>query len=360
MRLIDLFAGCGGLTEGFHLEGYEPVFAVEWDAAAAATYAVNFGSHVVYQDIASIGRSDIPDADVVVGGPPCQGFSQLGTRDPDDPRNHLWLEYAKVVDWVRPRAFVLENVPRFLRSGQFDLLQELTHSGRLLEGYSLSAGVLDAADFGVPQRRKRAFLIGVRDGVASLPLPTHGDQLRQRPLATVRDAIGDIFDTYPEPGPSSLPDAVLPSGISGPFKAREIHLSRKPTPLSLERYDFVPEGGNRFDLPARLLPACWANKPTGTTDVMGRLWWDRPSVTIRTEFFKPEKGRYLHPHYNADDPRDRANRAITHWEAARLQSFPDSFQWCGEKLDIARQIGNAVPPSLAAAVARHIRDELLR
>jgi DNA (cytosine-5)-methyltransferase 1 len=92
---------------------------------------------------------------------------------------------------------------------------------------------------------------------------------------------------------------------------------------------------------------------------MGRLWWDRPSLTIRTEFYKPEKGRYLHPQYDPADPSNRVNRPITHWEAARLQSFPDSFTWCGTKIEIARQIGNAVPPVFAAALARHVRDSIL-
>ena len=118
--------------------------------------------------------------------------------------------------------------------------------------------------------------------------------------------------------------------------------------MSLERYRAIPEGGNRFSLAERrpdLLPRCWANKPTGTADVMGRMWWDKPSPTIRTEFFKPEKGRYLHP---------TADRPITHREAARLQSFPDEFKFYGTKIEIARQIGNAVPPGLAEAVARHV------
>ena len=122
--------------------------------------------------------------------------------------------------------------------------------------------------------------------------------------------------------------------------------------MSLERYRAVPPGGNRFDLAANrpdLLPACWANKPTGTTDVFGRLWWDRPSVTIRTEFYKPEKGRYLHP---------EADRPITHREAARIQTFPDDFEFKGSRIQIARQIGNAVPPSLAETIAKAVRSRL--
>jgi DNA (cytosine-5)-methyltransferase 1 len=134
----------------------------------------------------------------------------------------------------------------------------------------------------------------------------------------------------------------------------DLHLGREPRPLSLLRYDCIPPGGGRFDLPDELLPNCWRNKATGTTDVMGRMRWDRPSLTIRTEFFKPEKGQYLHPQWDPDNPSLRVNRPITHLEAARLQTFPNDFVWCGTKLQIARQIGNAVPVTLATAIARSV------
>ena len=353
--VIDLFAGCGGLTEGFRQEGCEPVFAVEWEEAAAATYAQNFGDHVVCSDIIEIKSSDLPAADVVIGGPPCQGFSQLGTRDPGDPRNLLWEEYARVVHQVQPQVFVLENVPQFLKSGQFEMMVEWTEPGGRLEGYELAHDVLNAADYGVAQRRRRAIVIGSRVGQPTIPPPTHGEKDRL-PWVGLRDALEGV--PY-EAGPSDLPDRSLTDGIPGPFKALELHLSRNPRETSLQRYNSVPPGGNRFDLPEDLLPACWANKPTGTTDVMGRLEWDRPSLTIRTEFFKPEKGRSLHPQWDPDDPTKRVNRPITHWEAARIQGFPDDFAWCGSKIAIAKQIGNAVPVGLSAAIARHVRGELL-
>lgn len=353
--VIDLFSGCGGLTEGFRQQGYKPVYAVEWDASAAATYAQNFGDHVVCGDITEIDEKSMPKADVVVGGPPCQGFSQLGTRDPDDPRNVLWQEYARVVHHVQPAVFVLENVPRFLKSDQFALMQDLTAEGGLLDGYELAFDVLNAADFGVPQRRKRAIVIGCRTASPTIPWPSHGEKVR-RPWMGLREALEGV--PY-EAGPADLPDRKLPNGIPGPFKVPELHLSRNPRELSLKRYDSVPPGGNRFDLPEELLPNCWRNKPTGTTDVMGRLEWDRPSLTIRTEFFKPEKGRYLHPQWEPDDTSRRVNRPITHWEAARIQGFPDDFVWCGSKIEIARQIGNAVPVGLASALARHIKEEML-
>ena len=134
---------------------------------------------------------------------------------------------------------------------------------------------------------------------------------------------------------------------------QDLHIRRHPRSTSLERYRAIPAGGNRFDLQAarpELTPTCWANKPSGTTDVMGRLWWDRPALTIRTEFFKPEKGRFLHP---------TQHRPITHREAARLQTFPDSFTFEGTKVEIARQIGNAVPPLLAERIAIHMSESIL-
>jgi DNA (cytosine-5)-methyltransferase 1 len=203
-----------------------------------------------------------------------------------------------------------------LKSAEFARLR-----ARLEATYDLAFGVLNAAQFGVPQARKRAIVIGTRIGRASLPEPVAERR-------TVRDAIGDLTAT--------------PTG-------RDWHLARTPTPISLERYRAVPPGGNRFDLMrARpdITPACWLRKTTGSTDVFGRMRWDEPAPTIRTEFYKPEKGRYLHP---------QADRPITIREAARLQTFPDTFTFVGSNAQVAKQIGNAVPVVLAQRIAEHVR-----
>jgi DNA (cytosine-5)-methyltransferase 1 len=155
----------------------------------------------------------------------------------------------------------------------------------------------------------------------------------------VRQAIDDL------PAPIGTEISDLPAPLN-------LHFGRNPTPTSLKRYKAVPPGGNRFDLQRNALPLtpqCWIKKVSGGTDLFGRLWWDRPSVTIRTEFFKPEKGRYLHP---------EAHRPITHREAARLMGFPDSFVFKGSKVEIARQIGNAVPPLLGRAIAECVAEIL--
>lgn len=343
IRTVDLFAGAGGLSLGFHLadKGFLPVFAVEHDAAAAETFARNFGCDVYAGDIED--GPSYPDADVLIGGPPCQGFSPLG-RDRDDASraklNTLWEHHVDVVIAMQPKVFIVENVPQFQTSSQFAALLDRLRTHRRLKAYSAAWGVLDAADYGVPQSRRRGILIAVRDHDGDAPFPpppSHGPNSADgTPYATVRDAIRDL------PSRTRGTEPVVDDD------RQHLHFGRRPRPESLERYRAIPPGGNRFDLMRNrpdITPACWLRKPSGTTDVMGRMWWDRPSPTIRTEFFKPEKGRYLHP---------TANRVVSHREAARLQSFPDSFIFEGSKAEIARQIGNAVPPLLGKAIAEHV------
>lgn len=357
--LIDLFAGCGGMTSGFVAEGFEPLLAVEFDLSAAATYAANFGEdHTLWRDIATVRSREIPKARVVIGGPPCQGFSNLGSKDVNDPRNQLWREYLRVVRTADPEVFVIENVDRFMRSQEFELLLAEADHGSLSR-YELSYGHLNAADFGVGQRRKRTIVIGSRIGKIELPKATHarvpGDDLSS--WVTTRERIKSVPEV---PASTALPQSSIEffgEVVPGTFKGLDIHLGRTPTKLSLERYDHVPPGGGRFDLPEHLLPRCWRDKPSGTTDVMGRMRWDMPSHTIRTEFFKPEKGAYLHPQWDAGG-KHRVNRPITHYEAALLQDFPEEFLWCGSKIQIAKQIGNAVPVGLAQAIARHVASHL--
>lgn len=345
--MIDLFAGCGGMTSGFAKHGFKPVLAVEHNLHAAATYAANFGEqHVFWGDIADLLEHELPEADIVIGGPPCQGFSSLGQRRVDDPRNKLWKAYLEVVERTHPKVFVIENVERFRASPEFELLLAESREGVMSE-YELTHGVLLAADFGVAQRRPRTFVIGSRIGRIDLPHPTHAKTPtgRLKPWTTVKDAIGEL------PGRisvTSLPDSqttFFGEFVPGTFKGMDLHFGRKPREMSLKRYKCIPPGGGRFNLPDELLPECWRRKTTGTTDVMGRMRWGTPSLTIRTEFFKPEKGQYLHP---------RAHRVITHLEAASLQDFPENYLWCGSKTEIARQIGNAVPVGLASAIAGQI------
>lgn len=349
---LDLFAGCGGLTEGFtsarDMPGrFVPIAAVELDEHAAATYSANFGSHVFQGDINDwIAAEEMPNGvDVVVGGPPCQGFSALGKRDPDDERNKLWIRYAEVVRAAEPQYFVLENVALFMKSPQYDLLRDELRAGGLLGGYELQAEVVVASDFGAAQKRHRTVLIGRRAGLPEVDI----DAVRSSVIRTVRDAFRPVAGRRPKPDLPEWSERIdVGNGVlqvPGVFETPELHVTRHYTELSLQRFATIPAGGNRFDLPIELQAPCWRTHTRGSGDVMGRLHWDRPSVTIRTEFWKPEKGRYLHP---------VADRAITHMEAALLQGFPPAFRWCGTKVTIGRQIGNAVPVELGRAVARSV------
>jgi DNA (cytosine-5)-methyltransferase 1 len=344
-RLMDLFAGCGGMTRGFVDTGrFDPVFAVEFDPDAAETYELNFGRHIARsphdpeRPAAIEDVEEFPDVDVVIGGPPCQGFSPLNMRGAGLERRGLWFHYVRAIEQARPLAFVMENVPQLLRSAEYADFKEAVEELGL--GYEIDEAVLNAADYGVPQTRRRAIVIGTRAGTPKLPDPTHCDprrsELGRDPWRDFRWAV------------SGLP--LEPTG-------RDWHNPRNPKPISLERYRAIPnEGENRFDLAARrpdITPRCWLDKETGSTDVFGRLWWDRPAYTIRTEFFKPEKGRYLHP---------SEHRPITLREAARCMSIPDDFRLPGpdrqSMTSVARQIGNAVPPLMAQRIADTLLESL--
>lgn len=333
-RLIDLFCGAGGMTLGFTRAGFRSVFAIDADRHAVDTYRLNFGDHVVCGDIRQV--ETFPEADVVIGGPPCQGFSRLGKQTHGRPTdksyegNGLWEEYMRCVEQTQPKIFVVENVSDFFKHFAWEGIQR--EAKRL--GYQLAHAVLMAADYGVPQKRQRAIIVGSRIGRPRLPAPTHQQEVGLFDLPkwrTVRDAIGDL--------------PLTPNNENR-------HDYRNASELSIQRYKAIPPGGNRRDLPDHLNLPCWINKNPksgGSADLMGRLWWDRPALTIRTEFLKPEKGRYLHP---------EAHRSISVREGARLQTFPDDFLFAGSNYQAAKQIGNAVPPGLAYRIALEVLAQL--
>ncbi|MFE4538052.1 DNA cytosine methyltransferase [Streptomyces scopuliridis] len=386
-NVVDLFAGCGGFTQGFHRykpgpEGspFRSIAAVEFDRAAASTYAANFGENTSNE--CEVFPGDIKEwdpspykgrVDVILGGPPCQGFSGLGKENPLDPRNKLWREYVKVVAALEPKIFVIENVDRFFNSPEYRALQGSNKQG-LLRKYTLTEKtILNAADFGVPQARRRAIVIATHNDLPPLgnPSPTHerkdpkkNPELFDTSSLLPWQSVENIFtESATEPLTTSLPERevkLLGEVVPGTYRTSELHIGRNPTALSLARYQAIGAGGNRNDLREKtamidgkevpLSTVSWNRHTSGSGDVMGRLRLNSPSVTIRTEFFKPEKGRYLHP---------TANRPITHYEAAMIQGFPDDFHWCGTKVQIARQIGNAVPIGLSEALAKHIYQHLL-
>lgn len=354
ISVLDLFAGAGGLTAGFHeaSDRFQVSRAIELDTAAAATYqatfGARFGAEVVYNGgIESWLRDeDVPSVDVIVGGPPCQGFSMLGKRDVEDKRNYLWQEYAATILRAQPQYFVVENVAAFAKSQQFRDFTASTQPDGILRDYTFEWDVLNAADFGAFQARKRAILIGRNRDLPAigLPKPTHIGRHR-----TVRKAFAHIDPSVVETKLDGRMKTFFGVEMPGVFRPFELHVGRDYAEISKLRFPEIPTGGNRFDLPEHLKAPCWIGHTKGSGDVMGRLHWDKPSVTIRTEFFKPEKGRYLHP---------VENRAITHYEAAVLQGFPDTHRFVGSKTAIARQIGNAVPVPLGRAIAEHLLEHL--
>lgn len=355
ISVLDLFAGAGGLTAGLYeaSERFHTVGAVEWDEAAAASYEATYGPDLVHAgDIRSwLETHDVPQVDLIVGGPPCQGFSSLGKRDIEDERNSLWLEYARTIRKALPKYFVVENVAEFKKSPQYGLFKEATSRGGLLADYGFEATILNSADFGAPQARRRTVIVGYhRDlGFPGFPVPTHSSDpvgTGLLPHVTVAQALKGV-PRVPDRDHlfESRRTTFRGKEYAGAFRPRELHWSRNYTELSRKRFAVIPPGGNRRDLEAfpELMSPCWTKHKTGAGDVMGRLHWDRPSVTIRTEFFKPEKGRYIHP---------EEHRAITHYEAALLQGFGPDHRFVGSRTDIARQIGNAVPIPLGAAIGR--------
>jgi DNA (cytosine-5)-methyltransferase 1 len=320
--IVDLFAGSGAFTYGLRRAGLSgKALLVDQAKDCAATCQLNHpDDDVIEGDISTIDWSGIT-ASVVVAGPPCQGFSSLGHRNEDDPRNYLYQAVLACVEQTQPQVLVIENVPRFLTSKQGT---DLVISLRAL-GYGVRTGVIDCTTVGTPQRRQRALISGAIDGTpAPWPIAQYGPGLQ--PLKTVADAF-----------------AFLPRVPDG----KNWHISISLSKEHLERVRAIPHGGSRVDLPADLLLDCW-REARGHTDVMGRLRWSQPATTLRTEFFRPEKGRFLHP---------SEDRSISIREGARLQSFPDTYRF-PEHLafsTIARQIGNAIPVSLAESIGQAIR-----
>ena len=318
-RVVDLFAGAGLLSYAFRRQGFEISMAVENDSRAAATYRCNLGDHLIQADLREI--SPTGRCEALVGGPPCQGFSTLGKRNPKDFRNPLALEFVRWASILRPKVVVIENVEPFVRTHVWKQLAE----GLERLGFVVRAECLNAADFGAAQRRVRSFTIGSLVGnvlISRLPEFHH---------RTVRDAWQG-----------------LPSKPDG----RNWHYAPEPSNIARKRMHRIPPGGSKKDLmdaEPDLCPSSWWRSRVELTDVWGRLRWDEPSNTVRTCCNNASKGRYIHPDQD---------RVISLREAARLQSIPDEFQFVGYPVDVARQIGNGVPPALGCAVAAGVAGVL--
>lgn len=330
---IDLFSGAGGLSTGLGAAGFTIRAAVEIDRTSASTYAHNHSSTSVM--IGDIRRLTGPallrwaglspgGLDLLSGCPPCQGFSTLRTRrlvtSSSDPRNDLVLDILRLVRSMKPRAVLVENVPGLAGDCRFHAFRK----GLAASGYSTEYSVLDAQDFGVPQRRKRLVLVGLLNTRIPANIWSKDGCIRQ----TVRDAIGQL----PHAGTSGDPLHDLPEQHGAIVAAR---IAATPN-----------DGGSQRDVAARLRCACH-RRSDGYSDVYGRMAWDEVAPTITTGCHNPSRGRFLHP---------VENRAITLREAALIQSFPKSyyFDLSRGKEHAALQIGNAFPPRLIEPIARRL------
>lgn len=382
LRAIDLFCGAGGLTQGFRAAGYEVPFALDWDADSCATYRLNHpDTRVEHASITDFAPAEIAEmaggrVDVVLGGPSCQSFSTAGRRSgwvkDGDARNHLWEHMLAVVAHLRPKAFLMENVPGMLyfRSGAFgdNILQQF---GQL--GYAVTKDILLAADWGVPQRRRRLFIVGMLDGTTfTFPKPTHLGGWRRDTLhlweerrksegllkhLTVWDAIGDLPPLGRELGPKKkyrVPSTEVHSIARDLRRGSRTLRDHEVPPMSsdtLELISRVPAGGTWRDIPPHLLPDRYRGmRRTDSTNLLGRLDAALPAYTITTQFNNVTTGCFTHPF---------EERSLSVREGARLQTFPDVYRFVGSLNSRCRQIGNAVPPLLASVLAHSVAVQIL-
>lgn len=365
-RVVSLFSGCGGLDLGFIWTGYRIVWANDNYPDAVETYKENIGDHITPEDIKEVDPKTIPDCDIVIGGPPCQSFSLVGKRDPRDPRSNLVLNFYEVVKEKSPEIFLMENVPG-LKSARdksgvqiFPLLLKMFSD----LGYCINYFILNAADYGVPQRRKRLFIVGDKNGnyitISGSPhteTPGQAPLLGKRePWITSRQALDDLSppDIYSDIGHyRKEPDCSYQEFIRGgdrTFVRNHQMPYRSETDLKIIKA--VPPGGNYMDVPDEIATERIKNfkRTGGRTTTYGRLDPSKPAYTINTHFSRPNVGCNIH---YAED------RLITVREGMRLQSFPDSFVLIHNSRRSAYvQVGNAVPPLLSKAIARHLLNYL--
>jgi DNA (cytosine-5)-methyltransferase 1 len=388
---IDLFCGAGGLSAGFLQEGYEIALGVDFDLAAVETYAENFGKSTArHEDLLDFTASDVRrlvgrDVDVILGGPSCQPFSTHGRQHRwvvGDPRSDLWSRMHSYVAELRPRAFLMENVPGMLYFGKGTFVDALTEAFRDL-GYTLSHQIVLAADYNVPQLRRRLIVVGVLgDEPFVFPEPPRLGGWRRDSLAkweaerisadklphiTLRDALGAL-PVPVDPGGKARyrwrPDNPYDAYMRTPWKrvadqrngavsSRQIVTDHERVPIIEEVRTLtkhVPPGGTWRDIPPHLLPDRFRSmRRTDSTNLYGRMTWDRPAYTMTTQFQNITTGCFIHP----DE-----DRPLTVREGARVQSFSDDFVFTGSTGAKVRLIGNAVPPLLARAFARQLTAHL--
>ena len=349
LTAIDAFAGGGGLTVGLKRAGFRVVAAVELEHHAFATYKANHPEvRCLNQDIAAVSgaallkHAETDRIDLLAGCPPCQGFTSLTAKykDKEDPRNELVLEIARLTEETLPRAIMMENVPGLTQKGE-SLYRQLRDRLQAL-GYLLTDGVVQVADFGVPQYRRRLVLLGGLGFSIPLPNATHSRSPSNSvaPWRTVRDAIAGM------PNPVTLSQAKA----NGDVERSDWHVVRDLSAKNLERLQAARAGETWQQIPEHLRPACHRDGYLGFTNVYGRMEWDRPAPTITGGCTTFSKGRFGHPD---------ANRTISVREAALLQTFPDDYRLDTPYMDsVCNMIGNALPCDFAEVISRQCAQQL--
>lgn len=348
-RILDLFCGAGGFSLGFDKNPhFKTLLALDFEPAAIETFKQNFkDAKAICGDITDkntkeqiINLARELKINMIIGGPPCQGFSLKGKNlGLNDPRNFLFLEYLELVKELQPELFVIENVKNLLSSANGYFKNEIIARIKKL-GYQVNCDILNAKDYGVPQNRQRAFFLASKNKILEFPRKFYS-------FVSVKDAISDL--AYLESGEGQItseyknaPQSQYQKMLRGEFL--QYHKASNHSKIALEKLKMIPcESGKEY-LPKEL----HGKQKFETT--WGRLKWNEPSPTIDTRFDTPSNGTNSHPFLN---------RAITPREAARIQSFDDNFIFCGSKTQVCKQIGNAVPPLLAKALADEIANELL-
>lgn len=340
-NVIDLFCGCGGLSYGLEQTGFDVLLGIDNDKKALETFELNHkNSKTLCGDVREITASkDIlplvgnQEIDVIVGGPPCQGMSLSGPRKFDDPRNELYLSFIRLVDELQPKAFIIENVPGLARLFKGEIKKSI-HEKFANMGYKVEDRILCAADYGVPQNRNRIVFVGFKDNSVNFEFPQKSDskitcEMALSDLPHLENEIGEVEQTYSLKPQNQYQKIMRRNSLIAKNHIAAAHSQRVRDIIAL-----VPDGGNYKNLPDEL-------KNTRNFNVAWtRFASNKPSPTIDT-------GHRHHFHY-------KYNRVPTVRECARLQSFPDCFEFLGNKTQQFRQVGNAVPPLLAEAIGKEI------
>ena len=323
---IDLFSGAGGFSLGFDWAGFKNIFSVEYDKEICKTYRHNFPNHILEEcDISTLTEDRVKElignnnVDVIIGGPPCQGFSMaghIGRRFADDPRNRLFTEFVRIVSIVKPKCFVMENVARLYTRLNGATREEIISCFNEI-GYKVEAKVVCASEYGVPQKRNRVLFVGLRDSDGQIYFPVK----TSKKALTIKDAI----EKYP----------ILDSGECSNIPNHEAMVH---SPQMLEKMRYVRDGGDRKDIPEHIRPA--------KGDVRKYIRYDskKPAICITGDMRKVF-------HYSQ-------NRALTVRELAAIQTYPDTFIFLGSKILQQQMVGNSVPPVLAQAIAEAVKKML--